>query len=87
MPSQLDDSIACGLLAVHTGGFVLIDHSGFALVPYHLCVYHIDHPPLSSNSYMYSTTQAYHSHSDEKDTNFPRGTILSFLLQGGIGLE
>ena len=32
--SQLDDSIACGLLAVHTRGFVLIDHSGFALVPY-----------------------------------------------------
>ena len=32
--SQLDDSVACGLLAVHTRGFVLIDHSGFALVPY-----------------------------------------------------
>ena len=32
--SQLDDSVACGLLAVHTRGFVLIDHSGFAPVPY-----------------------------------------------------
>ena len=32
--SQLDDSVAFGLLAVHTRGFVLIDHSGFAFVPY-----------------------------------------------------
>ena len=32
--SQLDDSVACGLPTVHTRGFVLIDHSGFALVPY-----------------------------------------------------
>ena len=32
--SQLDDSVACGLLAVHTGGFVLIDYSGFTPVPH-----------------------------------------------------
>ena len=31
---ELDDSVACGVLAVHTRGFVLIDHSDFAPMPY-----------------------------------------------------
>ena len=31
---QLDDSLACGLLAVHTRGFILIDHLSFTPVPY-----------------------------------------------------
>ena len=56
--SQLDDSVACGLLVVHTRGFVLIDHSGFPLVPHQtmppLYTAYIDHAPLSSNSYMYT---------------------------------
>ena len=33
---ELDDSVACGLLEVHTRGFVLIGHSGFAPVPYQM---------------------------------------------------
>ena len=54
---MLYDSFACGLLGCTLVASVLIDHSGYALVPYQnwplVYIQPVDHAPLSYNIYVY----------------------------------